>query len=51
MNNFHPLEVMGRGSETQRQVVENLIFNVTLQGLRWCVVTVLSSSYVCLFYR
>ena len=24
MNNFHPLEVVGRGSETQLQVVENL---------------------------
>ena len=24
MNNFHPLEVVGRGSETQLQVGENL---------------------------
>ena len=24
MNNFHPLEVMGRGSETQLQVGENV---------------------------
>ena len=25
MSNFHPLEVVGRGSETQLQVDENLI--------------------------
>ena len=25
MSNFHPLEVVGRGSETQLQVGENLI--------------------------
>ena len=31
MNNFHALEVVGRGSETQLQVGENLnIFYVTL---------------------
>ena len=24
MSNFHPLEVVGRGSETQLQAVENL---------------------------
>ena len=24
MSNFHPLEVVGRGSETQLQVAENL---------------------------
>ena len=34
VNNFHPLEVMGRDSETQLQVGENLILNVELQGLK-----------------
>ena len=28
MSNFHPFEVVGRGSETQLQVGENLMFNV-----------------------
>ena len=27
MSIFHPLEIVGRGSETQHQVGENLIFN------------------------
>ena len=26
MNNFHPFEVVGRGSETQLQLVENLSY-------------------------
>ena len=39
MNNFHPLEAVGRGSETQLQVGENLnciyyIF-LALQGLTY----------------
>ena len=28
MGNFHPLEVVGRGSETQPQVGENYMFKV-----------------------
>ena len=35
--NFHPLEVVGRGSETQLQVGENLNssgLNVAVKGLR-----------------
>ena len=30
MNNFHPLEVVGRGSEMQLQVDENLFFTSAL---------------------
>ena len=28
MSNFHPFKVVGRGSETQLQVGENLMFSV-----------------------
>ena len=34
VSNFQPLVVVGRGSETQLQVAENLIlYNLTLKGL------------------
>ena len=36
MNNFHSYKVVGRGSETQLQVGENLNFNVALYGVN-CV--------------
>ena len=51
-NNFHPLEVVGRGSETQLQVGENLN-KVNLMNL---LVFVFDSSYYtvitgwCLYY-
>ena len=32
MGNFHPLEVVARGSETQLHVGENLIYIDTLAG-------------------
>ena len=32
MSNFHALEVVGRGSETQLQVGENLIYLERLKG-------------------
>ena len=44
VNNFHPLEVVGRGSETQLQVGENL--NKTTWG---CMVNI-PTSVECLVY-
>ena len=32
MGNFYPLEVVGRGSETQLQVGENLNSSIKLKG-------------------
>ena len=37
MGNFHPLEVVGRGSETQLQVDENLNFTTKPSSTRMIV--------------
>ena len=38
MRNFHPLEAVGRDSDTQLQVVENLIvFDIFIQRFIFCL--------------
>ena len=38
ISNFHPLEVVGRGSETQLQVGENIFFYCSALWVKvWCM--------------
>ena len=40
MSNFHPVEIVGRGSETQLQVGEIVLFNVAFKGLINCITSI-----------